>query len=45
LLIAFGHLLFILNLAGLALRYYRAQAQAVRAEVTADLFKTEGARS
>jgi cytochrome c oxidase cbb3-type subunit 1 len=44
LLIAFGHVLFLVNLIGLARRFYRPRATAAYAEATADLFKPAGAK-
>jgi cytochrome c oxidase cbb3-type subunit 1 len=40
-----GHLLFLTNIAGLVVGFYRARAKATYSELTADLFKTAGARS
>lgn len=40
-----AHLIFLVNVFGLVNRFYRARALAAYAEMTADLFKTEGARS
>ena len=45
LLLLIGHLLFLTNIAGLVIGFYRARAEATYAELTADLFKTAGARS
>jgi cytochrome c oxidase cbb3-type subunit 1 len=44
LLLLLGHLLFLMNMAALVLGFYRARAAASYAELTADLFKPEGAR-
>lgn len=40
-LIALGHLLFCLNLIGVAFQFYRPKAKAVYGEATADLFSAE----
>lgn len=45
LLILVGHVLFLVNLAGLLARVYRARAQAAYAAATADLFKVAEAKS
>jgi cytochrome c oxidase cbb3-type subunit I len=45
LLLLIGHLLFLTNVLGLVAGFYRARAEATYAELTADLFKTAGARS
>ena len=45
LLLLIGHALFLANLAGLALSYYRTQAVEAYSEMTEDLFKTAGAGS
>jgi cytochrome c oxidase cbb3-type subunit 1 len=44
LLLAVGHVLFFVNLAGLVVSFYRAKAAAAYAVMTADLFKTAGAK-
>jgi cytochrome c oxidase cbb3-type subunit 1 len=44
LLLLMGHLVFLTNLAGVVLGFYRARASATYAELTADLFKPAGAR-
>jgi cytochrome c oxidase cbb3-type subunit 1 len=45
LLLLIGHLLFLANIGGLVVGFYRARATATYAELTADLFKTAGAKS
>ena len=45
LLLLTGHALLLYNLAGLTTRFYRARALAAYEEVTADLFKTAGAKT
>ena len=40
-----GHLLFLANMVGIVNRFYRARALVAYADMTADLFKAEGARS
>jgi cytochrome c oxidase cbb3-type subunit 1 len=45
LLLFVGHLLFLGNAAGLLVRFYRSRAVAAYSEITADLFKTAGAKS
>ena len=45
LLLLIGHILFLLNISGLVLGFYRARATATYAELTADLFKPAGAKS
>jgi cytochrome c oxidase cbb3-type subunit 1 len=45
LLLLTGHVIFLANLTGLVVRFYRARAEQTYAELTADLFKTAGARS
>jgi len=44
LLLAAGHVVFLLNLGGLVSRYSRPRASAAYAAATADLFKTAGAK-
>jgi cytochrome c oxidase cbb3-type subunit I len=44
LLLAVGHVLFLANLAGLVIRFYRAKAAAAYERMTADLFRTAGAK-
>ena len=41
LLIALGHLIFLVNLAGLAIRFYRPRAVSAYAAATADLTAAE----
>ena len=43
-LLLLGHLFFLGNAAGLLIRFYRARALAAYSEMTADLFKTAGAK-
>jgi cytochrome c oxidase cbb3-type subunit 1 len=45
LLLLIGHLFFLTNLVGLTLGFYRARAAAAYAQLTADLFKTAGAKA
>ncbi len=45
LLLLIGHLFFLVNLIGLTIEFYRARAAATYAELTADLFKTAGAKT
>jgi len=45
LLLLIGHVLFLANMTGLVVGFYRARAQATYVDLTADLFKTAGARS
>ena len=45
LLLLLGHLVFLGNVIGLVVRYYRARAKAAYAAVTADLFKTAEAKT
>jgi cytochrome c oxidase cbb3-type subunit 1 len=45
LLLLFGHVLFLANLTGLVLRFYRPRATDTYAELTADLFKPAGAKT
>lgn len=45
LLLLIGHLLFLTNVLGMVVGFYRARAEATYAELTADLFKTAEARS
>jgi cytochrome c oxidase cbb3-type subunit 1 len=44
LLLFVGHLLFLGNAAGLLVRFYRSRAVAAYSDMTADLFKTAGAK-
>ena len=39
-----GHVLFLANLVGISVRFYRARAVAVYTDVTTDLFKPAGAK-
>jgi cbb3-type cytochrome oxidase subunit 1 len=45
LLIAIGHVIFLVNLCWLVNEFYRARAEAVYAEITADLFKQAEAKT
>lgn len=45
LLLLVGHLFFLVNSAGLLVRFYRSRALAAYSEMTADLFKPAGART
>jgi cytochrome c oxidase cbb3-type subunit 1 len=45
LLLLAGHLMFLANLTGLMLGFYRSRAAATYSELTADLFKPAGAKS
>jgi len=44
LLLLVGHICFLSNAAGLVVRFYRSRAVAAYSEMTADLFKTAGAK-